>query len=379
MVVLVAVMLAQGTLVREASAQTPDTAVTAARRQAEQLRREQRLPEALAAYRTVVELDPISFEDRFWVAKLESWTGRLDAAEAHLGRLLEERPDDYDSQIALADVRLWRGRPADARAVLMDLRSKHPDDPEVLRRLAHAAKAAREKTRWEVGLEYYGERTSGQPPTDGVTATLGTRASDRLRWRAAGTLQQKFDRTEARAGGELGLRLAGPAELRGSAYVAPGAEVLPRQDYGAGVSLVLARALVLHADYEYLDFLDANVHQVGPAAELYVGHWLVAGRYRYSSTRFSDTPSAVGNDAGLASLGYVYGGWSLVRVFVVAGAESVNQPSREVIGEFHAHTIGGSWRHFFSPRLGAELTYAYQDRSNGIHQNAFSLRLVQRW
>src|SRR5947207_2242568 len=89
-----------------ALAQTPDTTVTSARRRAEQLRREQRLPEALAAYRIVAEHDPGNFEDRFWVARLESWTGRLDLAEADLVRLLEERPDDYDSRIALADVRL---------------------------------------------------------------------------------------------------------------------------------------------------------------------------------------------------------------------------------------------------------------------------------
>src|SRR6476620_4849687 len=60
-----------------ALAQTPDTTLTAARGRAEQLRREQRLPEALAAYRTVAQLDPGNFEDRFWVARLESWTGRL--------------------------------------------------------------------------------------------------------------------------------------------------------------------------------------------------------------------------------------------------------------------------------------------------------------
>jgi YaiO family outer membrane protein len=366
-------------LVPCASAQTPDTIVRAARQRAEQLRREQRLPEALAGYRRVVELDPGSYEDRFWVAKLESWTGRLDAAEPDLVRLLDERPDDYDSQIALADVRLWRGRIAEARTVLEDLSRTHPDDPEVLRRLAQAKRAARETTRWEAGLEYYGERLPGQPATDGATLSLAARASDRLRWRTAGTLQQKFDRTEARVGGELGVRLLGPAELRGSAYVAPGAEVLPRQVYGAGVSRVVARRLVLHADYEYLDFLDANVHQVGPGVELYAGHWLLAARYRYSSTRFSDTPSAVGNDAGSVSLGFVYGGLSLVRIFAAAGAESVAQPSRDVIGAFHAHTVGGSWRHFVTPRLGLEVAYAHQNRSNGIHQDAFSLRWVQRW
>jgi YaiO family outer membrane protein len=353
--------------------------VTAARRQAEQLRREQRLPEALAAYRTVAELDPGSFEDRFWVAKLESWTGRLDLAEADLVRLLAERPDDYDSRIALADVRLWRGQPDEARRVLEELDRSHPGDPEVGRRLAQAARVARETTRWEAGLEYYGERLPGQPATNGTTLSLAARANARLRWRTAGTLQQKFDRTEGRLGGEVGVRALGLTELRGSVYAAPGAQVLPRQAYGIGLSRVVARRLVLHADYGYLDFLDANVHQLGPGLELYAGHWLLAGRYTWSSTRFSAAPPAVGNDAGSVSLGYVYGAASLVRVFAASGAESFSEPSRDVIGEFHAHTFGGSWRHFFTPRLGLDLAYGHQNRSNGIHQDAFSVRLVQRW
>lgn len=376
---VLALLLAPCGPVRGALAQTPDTTLTAARRRAEQLRREERLPEALAAYRTVAQLDPGSFEDRFWVARLESWTGRLDLAEADLVRLLEERPDDYDSRIALADVRLWRGQPGEARRVLEDLDRSHPGDPEVGRRLAQATRIARENTRWEVGVEYYGERLPGQPATDGVTVSLAARANARLRWRTAGTLQQKFDRTEGRLGGEVGVRALGLTELRGSAYAAPGAEVLPRQAYGVGLSRVVARRLVLHADYGYLDFLDANVHQVGPSLELYAGHWLLAGRYTWSSTRFSAAPAAVSNDAGSVSLGYVYGAASLVRVFAASGAESFSQPSRDVIGEFHAHTVGGSWRHFFTPRLGLELAYGHQNRSNGIHQDAFSVRLVQRW
>jgi YaiO family outer membrane protein len=378
LVALVVLLVPPG-LIQDASAQTPDTSVTSARQRAEQLRREQRLPEALAAYRTVAELDPGSFEDRFWIAKLESWTGRLEAAESDFVRLLDERPDDYDSKIALADVRLWRGRPAEARSILEDLSRTHADDPEVLSRLAAVARAIRETTRWEAGLEYYGERLPGQPATDGATLSLGARAGDRLRWCTAGTLQQKFDRTETRVGGELGARLLGRAELRVSASVAPGAEVLPRQAYGLGVSQTVVRRLVLHADYEYLDFLDANVHQVGPDLEIYAGHWLLAGRYRYSSTRFSPTASAVGNDAGSVSLGYVYGAANLVRIFAASGAESFTQPSRDVIGEFHAHTVGISWRQFITPRLGLEAAYARQHRSSGTDQDAYSFRLVRRW
>ena len=380
------------------------------RQEAERLRREQQLPEALAAYRALVEHDPGSFEDRFWVAKLESWTGRLDAAESAFVQLVEERPDDYDSRIALADVRMWRGHDSAARVVLEDLNRTHPTDPEVLLRLGQVSEAtgslhearryfaqvieidpshpgANEalrrlalRSRWEADMEYYGERLSDQPATNGATVSLESRWTDRLGWRTAATLQEKFRRTEYRFGGELAYRLRAPTELRWLAYLAPGAEVLPRQTYGLGLGQRIGPRAVLYADYTFVDFRDAEMHQVGPALELYAGgHWLLTGRYGYSSTRFSGTQGAVGNHAGSVALGYLYGAANQLRVFAAAGAESFAQPSRDVIGEFHAHTIGGAWRHFLSPRLGFAVLYAHQDRSDGTNQDSYSLRLVQRW
>jgi cytochrome c-type biogenesis protein CcmH/NrfG len=266
------------------------------RQQADRLRREQRLPEALAAYRTLVEHDPGSFEDRFWIARLESWTGRLEAAESALVQLVEERPDDYDSRIALADVRMWGGHDSAARAVLEDLDRTHPTDPEVLLRLGQVSEAvgslhearryfarvieidpdhpgAHEAlrrlalgSRWEAKVEYYGEQLPHQAATNGATVSLEARWPDRLRRRTAATLQEKFRRTESRFGGELAYRLRAPTELRWSAYLAPGAEVLPRQTYGLGLGQRLGPRLVLYADSTFLDFRDAQMHQVGPGS-----------------------------------------------------------------------------------------------------------------
>jgi YaiO family outer membrane protein len=354
------------------------TDLVSMRRRAETLRREHRLPEALAAYRAVVTREPTSFEDRFWVAKLESWTGELETAESSFVRLVSERPDDYDTRIALADVRLWRGHPADARLLLEDLRRAHPDDPEVLGRL-EALRRTPPATRWEADLEYLAERLPGRPPANGATFSLGARSSDRLRWRGAITGQEKFDRAEYRVGGEAGYRVGNPIELRASAYVAPGAEVLPQQRYGLGLSGKVLHRLVLYADYEFLHFADADVHQAGPRAELYAGRWLIAGQYRYSSTTFGGADATVGNHSGSFMLGYQYGASSLIRLFAGAGAEPVSGPSREAIGEFSGQTIGAGWRHFFTPWTGFELVYAHQDRSDLVDQDSYSVRVVRRW
>lgn len=336
------------------------------------------MPEALAAYRAVIDEDPGSFEDRFWVAKLEGWTGYLLAADSGFARLLEERPRDYDSRIGLADVSLWRGDTAAARALLDGLQLDHPADPEVRRRVEALGRRVR-PTRWEADAEYYGERLPGGGAASGGAVSLGARPSDRFRWRAVAALQEKFERTESRAGGEVGVRLAPRVQLVSSAMFAPGAEVLPRGSYGLGASHLVARGVVLYADYAFLDYRDADVHQAGPAVELYAGRWLVAGRFRWSATRFAGSAETVHDGAGSLSLGWSYGPGSLVRIFAGTGSESFTGPSREMIGRFDARTIGLSWRHFLTPRLGLEALYAHQDRSGDAEGSAWSLRVLRRW
>ncbi|HET9727524.1 MAG TPA: YaiO family outer membrane beta-barrel protein [Gemmatimonadales bacterium] len=362
----------------KASAQEPGAPAAELRREAERLRGERRFPEALAAYRAVTAAEPGGFEDRFWIAKLESWTGALDAAERDLAQLVAERPDDYDSRIALADVRRWRGDAAGSRLALDQLRLTHPDDPEVTSRLA-ALRTAMAPARWEADLEYQGERYPGGAASDGATLGLRALGRHRLRWRAAVTVQDKFDRTETRGGGDLGLHLSRSVELTGTAFVAPGAEVLPRGTFGAGLTALAARGLLLSADYRHDAYADAQVHTVGPSLEWYTGPWLLAARYRYTATRFDGVSSTAGDHAGLLSIGYQYGLANIVRVFGFAGGESFGEPSRDRIGSSDGQGAGVSWRQFVSPALGFEAVYAFDDRDGIGTRHTFGLRLVRRW
>jgi YaiO family outer membrane protein len=407
---VVGVLLCLGGTWSVVAGQAPRDTAVSMRDRGERLRHEQRLPEALDVYQALVVRDPTNFEDRFWLGKLESWTGRLTAADSMFTQLLEERPADYDSQVALADVRMWRGQYPAALSILQALNRIHPNDPEVLCRLGRLSEArgnqreARDLfaqalaadpgnadakqglsrlagvARWQTGVEYYGEQTSNAPATNGTTASVEALPGDRLRWRLAATVQDKFDRTETRFGGELAHALFARTRLEWSAYIAPGAEIMPRQTYGVRVAQKAGARLVLYADYTFLDFSDAQVHQLGPHVEVYAGrHWLVTGRYSYSSTRFAGTPDAVGNHSGALSLGYLYGRGDRLQVFVAAGAESFAQPSHDLIGGFQAHTLAVAWRQSLLPRLGLALLYAHQDRSDGNTQDSYSLGLVQRW
>ncbi len=393
-----------------AIAQIPAQTDVALRLHAEALRRQQRLDEALDAYQSLVTSDPRNFEDRFWVAKLTGWTGRPAEAESLFTALLQERPDDYDTRIGLIDVRIRLEHYAAADADLTALGRTHGDDPEVLFRHGRVCQASgkpdaarryfeqviaatpdhegsREAlrqlavgARWSSGIEYYGEHISGAATTSGATASLQGRPGDRVRWRAAATLQEKFAQTELRLGGELAHALFGGTDLRWSAYVAPGAEVLPRQSYGVGLARKLGRRLVLYGDYTFLDFQDAEVHRAGSRLELYAGRrWMLAGTYAFAGTHFPGGGATVGNHAASVSVGYLYGGANQLRVSGAAGGESFALPSIDAIGAFSAHTIGVDWRQFVSPWLGIALSYAYQARSDGAKQHSYGLGLLRRW
>lgn len=386
-----------------------DDTTTTLRQRAGELRQAQRFDEALGVYRTLGAVTSESFEDRFWVAKLTGWTGQPAAAESLFTALLTERPGDYDSRIGLIDVRIRLGRYAAAREDLEALSRGHPDDPEILFRQGRLDEAAGDRRqarrhfrqalairpdhgesrdalrrvavdgRWVSGLEYYGEQISRAPATSGATAFVQGWPADRLRWRAVASLQDKFTRTEVRVGSELSLLPAGGTVLRASAHVAPGADVLPRESYGLGVTQRLGR-LVMHGDYTLLRFADATVHRVGPRIELYAGsRWLLSAQYAFAHTSGSLQNDGMSNHAGSASVGYLYGEGNLLRISGAVGGESFALPSIDATGAFRAHTIAVDWRHFVSPWLGVVLSYAYQDRTNDVTQHSYGVGVVRRW
>jgi YaiO family outer membrane protein len=385
---------------------SPDTAA-ALRLRAGELRRAERLDEAIALYRVLAAGSPHSFEDRFWIAKLSAWNGQPAAAESLFNALLVEQPSNYDSRIGLIDVRIGLHDYAAVQDDLESLARTHPNDPEILFRRGRVSEGLGNRRearchfrqalairpdndeyrtalrrvaldgRWMSGVEYYREQISGAPATSGTTAFVQWRPGERLQWRASASVQEKFGETEARGGLELAHRLLG-TELRWSAHIAPGARVLPGQSYGAGVTQQLGRRLVLYGDYGLLDFAEATVHRSGPTIEWYLGRrWLVSARYVYTSThRLSQT---IGNHATSASLGYLYGDGAMVRMFGAVGGESFALPSIDATGTFRARTLGAEWRHFVSPWYGIAASYSYQDRSDGITQHSFGAGLVRRW
>ena len=348
--ITVAVLLASCLSAPDGLAQTPASSPAAAREHAEQLRREQRLPEALAAYRALVALEPESFEDRFWVAKLESWTGRLEAAESHSCGCSRSGPTTMTagspSPTCGSGAATPRGRATFSRIFAVPT-------PTIPRCSTGSTPPPPAPPRWEADLEYYGERLRGSA-ANGASSRWGP-PGERLRWRGAVTVQDKFGLTESRFGGEMGLRLVRPFELRGSAYFAPGAEVLPRQGYGLGLSAKFSLASCSTPTTSSSTTPTPTCTRRARARALrrpLADHRpLPVLRHRVRRRRCRRRePLGLGRRSAIstARLG-------LVRIFAGAGAEPFTGPSREDIGEFSGRTIGAGWRHFLTPLFGFEM------------------------
>src|SRR5215471_4277925 len=71
------------------------------RARAEQLARDGRAAEAIAAFEHIVEQNPTDAEARMWIARLDLRLGRPEHAQAEFRAVLRDHPADVDARIGL--------------------------------------------------------------------------------------------------------------------------------------------------------------------------------------------------------------------------------------------------------------------------------------
>lgn len=113
-----------------AAAWAEDASVPVLLQQARELYLKDRYPEAIDAYRKVVQKDPASVVAWTALGLIYGYQNQLDASLDAYGKALQLKPGDADIRVGMARVLLWRGKYAEAeqafRAVLQD----HPDHKE---------------------------------------------------------------------------------------------------------------------------------------------------------------------------------------------------------------------------------------------------------
>lgn len=89
--------------------------------------------QASAEYLSAFSLSPdFPSEERFRMARVLSWAGRLDEAIAELERILAENPGNRAARIHLARCLSWKGRLGRAEREIHRVLAEHPDDREAI-------------------------------------------------------------------------------------------------------------------------------------------------------------------------------------------------------------------------------------------------------
>jgi tetratricopeptide (TPR) repeat protein len=100
------------------------------------LAHEDTYPEAIALYREALAEDPGLRDARLQLARVLSWSKRLDESVSEYDALLARWPDDLEARLGRAEVLSWAGRNAEAAAAFAAVLERDPGSARARRGLA---------------------------------------------------------------------------------------------------------------------------------------------------------------------------------------------------------------------------------------------------
>jgi YaiO family outer membrane protein len=161
---------------------------------------------------------------------------------------------------------------------------------------------------------------------------------------------------------------------------APGAHVIARGDFSAGLSRSWPKGFVSSGDYRRLEFADAHVDVVAPGVEYYLSTcpvWLSA-TFSESRTRFNATGRTASNRSLLIQYHQQVAAPATIRLGFARGNESFAAVALDQIGTFGANTLVGGVDLRLTRRSSLGASYSYQWRSSGATQQTAGVGLSLR-
>jgi YaiO family outer membrane protein len=363
--------------------------------------------EAREIYRRLSLKHPETLEYLIWIGRLSRWMGDLPAATQAFDQALVLAPQNVEALVEKASVLMSQRDFSAARESLARANRVAPDSTDVQLawgRYYHYQEKDREAREYvqrvlarepgnkdaqelksqlvlpqpvEVRIGYVHDNFSFAFPGNMGYLSVGYIGD---RWRLAGRYERwrRFAENVNRGGFAVSRQLRKRLTLRGGVMWAPGATVLPRQDYTGGMSYA-ASPWVLGADYRHLRFTSANVHILSPSFEYYFKKpfWLTGTLY---GSRTELKPSGIVDYKATFLARYfhqVSPHW-ILNAGYARGSEVLSDLSIDRLGEFRSNTyIGGvAWKPSHS--ITFDSYYAYQNRSNGSHVQSLGLSLTLR-
>lgn len=365
--------------------------------------------QARELYVQLSELEPANLDYLLWIGRLSGWLKEYPAATSAYDRALALDPLNLDALVGKAYALLWQRDFPPARALLVQAERLAPNNAEVelawaryyhyqgREKLAQThvlrvcgidpANEEAQELKSQISIPHPVEVTIGYGYDNFSFASAGNMGYARLGYVGDLTLisiqyeqWNRFGQHVNRPGLSFSRRFRERWWLRGAAVWAPGATVLPEQDYTAGFSRSFLQAAVLGADYRYLRFVTARVNVLSPSFEYYLKKpvWLRAAYYRSWTAFRSITSLDSANNSFLVQYNQQATKWLVAHLGYARGNESFLNLSIDRLGKFQANTYIAGLEFKLSPTLSLGPSYEYQRRLDGAQQKSFGISLTIR-
>ncbi len=350
--------------------------------------------------------DPADLEARGWRARLLAWSDRLPEAAAEYRRVLEQVPEDTDILAGLADVFARQQRWDEAMALLNQARELDPSRPDLLAQRARVWRSmgrvqeAHEDFRAAATLDpgnveaKAGLASLGQEPrhelhlgtdTDSFnfttrawaqTASLSSQWSPRWATIFAGNFYQRSGQDAGRFASSVTYRFSRKTALTAGGAVARDLGIIPRAEaffeYGQGFrrgEAGLLRGVETSYRQNWLWFNQARILTLTGTAVVYLPkEWTWSLALTGARSHFP----AVGPEwrpSGITRLGMPLHRRVTANLFYAVGTE--NFARIDQLGRFSARTFGGGARFRLTPQQDIAGYVSYQNRSQGRTQLSF--------
>jgi YaiO family outer membrane protein len=369
----------------------------------------QRFAEARTLYKQLLDRDPQNIDYQIWIARLSAWMKDYTASIETYDRVLKDEPRNAEGLVGKATVRMWQQRFADSAELLSQAEKIAPEDPDVqvaMARLYHYQRqerlAAKHISRAlsfdpnnaeakdlrrevtvphsvELRIGYAQDRFSFTSPGNMGFLNAGY-AGEANRFSLQYEEWSRFEQRVRRAGFNFTRKSGAHWWLRAGATLGPGAVVVPRQEYTAGVSRSLPRRFAMDVDYQFLRFRAADVHLISPAISYYFAKpvWVTATAYGSSTAWRDGVQPRRANGSGLVQIYHQVAKPILIHAGYARGSESFQALSVDRLGVFGANTYLAGSEFRVTSAYSFELFYAYQSRSDRSHQTSFGLNVTVR-
>jgi len=376
---------------------------------------------AIGHYRLALASDPQSYEAKFQLARLLSytrqreeairlycellstrptnsdlllargrtyaWEGRWSQSEADLTAVTTLLPQYGDGWAALGDLYLWSDRPAEAIQAYSRWVSVQPNEPGAYLARSRAYRALERRSepqaaqpgglRWlaHVGDTYSNFSAGRSAWSEYVASVRGYFPRGSLAVESLGA--QRFSLTDH------AFALDGYAHAWSRAYLnlryqySPNATLYPQQAYRAELFQGIGRGWEPSLSYDHMSFTHADVDMYGVGLGKYLGNWYLRWRTLFipSTTGLGVSHRAVAR--------YYFSGNADDYVELNGGLSHGNEllPHSVLVNVTSAWTAGAQIQKFFTPRWGIWLTGSVSDEhaSNPFVERDASLTLLLRW